>query len=468
MNLKDKKIIEVDANGLFPSQAQALNELSAWWNSSALEATLKGVAGTGKTFLLKQFVTKVVNKAFVVTAPTHKALRVAEKHLGVQGKTLQSLHGLKPDTSLDTFDIDNLQFSTIGQPKMKHYSLVIIDESSMINKSLVTLNRQRMKEYHVKVLYVGDPLQLPPVKEDESEVFKSVEKVIELTEIIRQGKDNPLLNLFELLRQDIQNQTSTCLDYITKHPNGIRNGKGYKMVNTSEYKKLMIEYFKREEFYKDIEYVRAMAYTNVVVSAWNSFIRDNIFDTQNQTLIIDDLITSYSTLIDENLAPIITNSEDYIIQQLKPYRNEYQLDVNCVILQSAYNHKDTPMLQILDHKNVSNVKRYISILETLRDTAVKTKGGKGWYSYYRFKNKILCMIDTEVSGKRITRELDYGYSLTVHKLQGSTFDNIFIDGEDICKPMTKRGYRMPNDINLRNRLLYVALSRARNIAYIKF
>lgn len=458
-----------NAYGLYRSQQKALEELTIWWNSNELEATLKGVAGTGKTFLLKTFLDNVVNKTKVITAPTHKALRVAEEHIKCKGLTLQSLHGLKPDTSLETFDIDNLEFSSIGIPKMEHYSLVVIDESSMINKSLFLLNRRRMEQYNVKVLYVGDPLQLPPVNEKESEVFHSVKTIIELDEIIRQGKDNPLLTLFELLREDIKNNTSTCLDYIVKHPSNIVNGVGYKRVNATEYKQLMLEYFDNDLFFQNINYVRAMAYTNIVVSNWNNFIRTNIFDTHDSSLSIYDLLTSYSTIVDENNQPVITNSEDYIIDEIRPYRNEYRLDVNCVVLKSAYSKKQTKMLQIVNHTNPKNVQHYINILSTLREKAIANKGKKGaWYPYYKFKDRILCMVDIEVDSKRITRQLDYGYALTVHKLQGSTFDNIFIDGYDICQPMTKFGKTRPNDINLRNRLLYVALSRAKNMAFIKF
>ena len=65
------------------------------------------------------------------------------------------------------------------------------------------------------------------------------------------------------------------------------------------------------------------------------------------------------------------------------------------------------------------------------------------------------------------RDIDYGYSLTTHKLQGSTFDNIFVDVFDICNPITKYGKYAKTDINLRNRLLYVALSRAKHLAILK-
>ena len=151
-----------------------------------------------------------------------------------------------------------------------------------------------------------------------------------------------------------------------------------------------------------------------------------------------------------------------------PYRNEYGLNVYCVVLKSASTFKETKMLQILDHADTENVAKYVNYLEVLRDKAKYIGGKKGWFPYYKFKNTILCMIDVQVGGRKLSRELDYGYALTVHKLQGSTFNNIFVDGNDICNPISKWGKPYANDINMRNRLLYVALSRATNIAYIKF
>lgn len=313
-----------------------------------------------------------------------------------------------------------------------------------------------------------DPLQLPPVKEKESKVFTDVAGITELTQIIRQKDSNPLLNLFTLLRDDIKNNTSTCLAYIANNPTNIKNGEGYKMIGIVEYKTLLLEYFRNEEFYRNIDFVRATGFTNKAISDWNNYIRDNIFDTNDESIIIDDLITAYKTLVEDDNSVIITNSEDYTIHQIRKYRNEYRLDVYCVELKSASTGKLTKVLQILDHSNPSNIQHYIDLLDELRSRALSIGGKKGWFPYYKFKNTILSMINTEVGKKDLSRELDYGYSLTVHKLQGSTFKNIFIDGNDICNPISKWGKPHATELNLRNRLLYVALSRATNIAYIKF
>jgi exodeoxyribonuclease-5 len=55
------------------------------------------------------------------------------------------------------------------------------------------------------------------------------------------------------------------------------------------------------------------------------------------------------------------------------------------------------------------------------------------------------------------KSFDYGYACTVHRSQGSDYNNIFVDMKDIglCK-----------DDAIRRQLQYVALSRTRNNALI--
>ena len=468
MNINKGEIYSAEIAKLKPSQRKALVELREWYKSSSLEHTLKGFAGTGKTYLITAFINSVVDRSYCVTAPTHKALTVVEKQLNVKGKTLHSLHGLKPNVELSTFDINNLEYDTIGVPKLGNYHLLIIDESSMINSSLFELNRRRAKEYGIKVLYIGDPYQLPPVKENESRIFRDVDGVTELDTVLRQDSDNPLLTVFDMLRYDIDNRTSTTLSYLSANKKNIKNDVGYELLDIQSYKTKLLEYFNNESFFNNLDYVRNTAYTNAITNDWNTYIRNNIFTTNGSPIIIHDLLTSYKTLVDDNNNPIITNSEDYIIDDIRFHINEYKLKTICVVLKNSSNLKNTEMLQILNHNDINSLNRYIHILETLRNKALTTHGKGKWYPYYKFKNKILSLIDINVDGIKLTRDIDYGYTLTTHKLQGSTFDNIFVDGFDICNPINKYGRYTPNDINLRNRLLYVALSRAKYKAFIRF
>jgi hypothetical protein len=71
----------------------------------------------------------------------------------------------------------------------------------------------------------------------------------------------------------------------------------------------------------------------------------------------------------------------------------------------------------------------------------------------------------------IEKDLDYGYSLTVHKAQGSTFYKVFVDETDFKKIRDKWNHNanaMENGIKERNQLLYVALTRPTHVAYVLY
>ena len=90
--------------------------------------------------------------------------------------------------------------------------------------------------------------------------------------------------------------------------------------------------------------------------------------------------------------------------------------------------------------------------------------GKAWVRFYEFKNRIL-VIDDILTGAKdkwykpeiIKKHIAYGYGITIHKSQGSTYNTVFVNGKDINKNI--------NDIE-RKRLWYVALSRASTKVYI--
>lgn len=150
------KIVKYGGYGFTEGQMEGLERLEKWYNDPKdFLFTLKGRAGTGKTYMIKYFLDNIVKQSVCVTAPTHKAVRQIERSTGRKGKTLQSLHGLRPNTNLEDFDLHNVKFDALGNPTMNNYKLVIIDECSMVNISLDDLNIRRAKDLNVKLLYVG-------------------------------------------------------------------------------------------------------------------------------------------------------------------------------------------------------------------------------------------------------------------------------------------------------------------------
>jgi exodeoxyribonuclease V len=76
--------------------------------------------------------------------------------------------------------------------------LVVIDEASMVGRRVAEEILPMAKRAGVKVLIIGDPGQLPPVK-DEEYFFKKPDAM--LTEVLRQEAGNPIIALSMAIRQ---------------------------------------------------------------------------------------------------------------------------------------------------------------------------------------------------------------------------------------------------------------------------
>jgi hypothetical protein len=464
-----KKLSTVDPDGLTKHQRQAVNAMLDWFNSPELEFTLKGYAGTGKTYVVATFLkTHGLKINYCVTAPTHKALHVIEQKIGRKGKTLHSLHGLRMNVDLLTFNIENPQFDPLGEKHIQNYKLVVIDEASMINSSLFELNREASNFFKTKILYVGDPLQLPPVKEEVGKVFTDVTNSFELTEIVRQDKDHDLVELFEMLRNDIINNTNDCVNHLIKSRDK-KVANDYLVLSSVPYKKEILKYFCSDEFTKNIDYIRQGCYTRNAVTRWNNFIRMHVVGQDKDILDIHDILTAYSNQLDSFKNPIISNSEDYILKDIDTYVDNIGLHTFSVNLQSMINLKRSPKLLILNHTDEASLKKFTAALNYLHYEASVKRVPGGFKNYYNFKNAILTMTDIKLnednSNKTVGKDLDYGYALTIHKLQGSTMKNIAIDLRDILYP---NGINYPSPIEIRNRLLYVGLSRTTEKAIIHY
>ena len=467
---KSKKKVALDADGLFPQQREAMTEMLKWFNSPNLEFTLRGYAGTGKTHVISTFIKQIGKHANVcITAPTHKALRVVEKQVGVKGKTLHSLHGLRMNVDLLNFDINNPQFDPTGTPYIQNYKLIIIDESSMVNSGLFELNRLNSIKYNTKLLYVGDPLQLPPVNEAVGKAFSDVDCGFNLTDIIRQDDDNDMLLLFAMLRDDIINATSNCVSYLIKSKDK-QVGKNYKVLKYGTYHDEILEYFASPDFTANIDYIRQACFTRDAVGKWNQDIRKKIIYHDDEIVSINDIFTAYSNQIDSFKMPIIRNSDDYILDDVDKYVDDLGIGTYAVNLINVSDGNRSPKLLILNHTNLPSVAKITSLLNHLHYQAAIKRVPNGFRNYYKFKNSILLMKDITLSEnnkfKIVTKDIDYGYALTIHKLQGSTMKNVGVDLYDILYPSKNPNF--VTDVDTRNRLLYVALSRATDNALIRY
>ena len=449
-------------------QQKALEALETWLynpikaRDESLFAKLTGSAGTGKTTLIDSFLQGLrhpMRKHRVcICAPTHKAKKVIKQKTGWNNsETLQALLGLKLDTNIDDFDVNNPMFSMLGDRKIKDYDLVIIDEASMINSDLYITICDCAKSTGSKVLFVGDTKQLNPVKEYcISPSLLTPLNGYNLTQIVRQSNTNPLILLLDLIREDIENKTNKHIQYMIDNPKQFNEqGEGYDIVKSDKFAEYLTEGFTSKGFEEDKNYCRYISWTNDSISKTNKWIRESIFKCTDK-LQVNELILSYKTLAVEEYL-VITNSDDYLIQSIiENKNNDFEIKSWLVTLLCIDTDKISKINIVIPDQQ--NYEKFIEVHEDLLDEAKSTRAKRAWKNFYVFRDSFVLLepLTTNRYGKNVLvakKDLDYGYGITIHKSQGSTYNTVFVNGKDINKNS--------NDAE-RLRLWYVALSRASN------
>jgi hypothetical protein len=440
---------------------------------------LTGPGGVGKTFVTRQIVSKCKLQVSTIkcTSPTHKACRVFSNAVGLNVDTIQSTFGFRLNLNLENFDYKDPAFQPISSPKLDNIQLLICDEASMLNASLVTYIITKCQDLNIKVLFIGDEAQLSPVNETRSSAFYKCNKVFRLTEIVRQGEGNPILMLLDLLRYDIANckrGSRKFIDYINTHQGTTQYnsiGEGFAIMGSQKFTSIIKERFNDEEYTRNIELYKLIAYTNICVTQWNSFIRNNIIaDCERSIITKNDLIMSYETIVDEFNDIIINNSEEYIIKDIVNYTNStYGFKGFLIKFQMVNSGKITKPLFVIDHTDKFTVIQYIKVLNQLISDAQKATGGTRaarWKEYYDFKKQFLIATNIKHNDQiKYKRDLDYAFAITAHKSQGSTYDNVFVDVNDMIFTSTGATYANYEETLRR---LYVACSRARKELVLSF
>jgi exodeoxyribonuclease-5 len=440
---------------------------------------LIGAGGTGKTFVTNYIIRncKYSNSAIVCASPTHKACRVFSQAIGgKEVNTVQSVLGLRLDLRLEDFDPKHPQFNPLGKPKIyENTRVLIIDEASMIPAKLVTYICKICKEQFIKLIFIGDDHQLAPVNEKRSIAFDRCFERYELREIVRQGATNPITNILEMLRYDIDHKTTSFIQYVSTHK-GIDSyndiNEGFSICGKTEFQNIIDRSFHNEEYTKNIDMYRIIAYTNACVANWNNYIRNSIIKDADKNIITkNDLIMSYETIVDDFLDTVINNSEEYIINDIVDYTDDkYSFKGFLVKFQMVHGGGVTKPLFIIDHRDRYTIQMYHKTITNLITEARKAVGNTRtakWKQYYSFKKKYLMAANIiDRAGKIIyPRDIDYGFAITSHKSQGSTYDIVFVDMNDIV--FDKRGRIYP-DMDDMLRRLYVACSRAHNQLIISY
>lgn len=189
-------------------QATALAHLKSGRN-----LLLTGPAGSGKTWLLNQFIgmLKAEGKKVAITASTG----IAATHLG--GTTIHSWSGIGIAQYLSDFELDSLAQKEYLHKRFNSTDVLIIDEISMFDAprldavdSVLRKIRNNDKPFGgIQIVLSGDFFQLPPITRDQapvqfafqSQVWERMDDlVVCYLDFVYRQTDDPLLGILQEIR----------------------------------------------------------------------------------------------------------------------------------------------------------------------------------------------------------------------------------------------------------------------------
>lgn len=357
--------------------------------------------------------------SWYISATTNKAASIYEN-----ASTIHSLLNLKLKNDLNTGNtyLEESQNTRYTIDTLRN-CVIFIDECSMINEELYSYLDQVLNNKRVKIIYIGDKNQLPPVNSKFS-IFNLGIKQVELEEPVRY-KDKDLKELADILKSNVE----TGLFSPIHIPN---NSSTLYWLNADEFQKEVDSYFK--EYSPDN---KILAYTNEQVNAYNNYIQAL---RNTKSYLVKDrfyiLNTSFSgSDLKYRLVKLsIPSGTEIIIKNISRTKRSKQREEQILLTTKI----KVPLVEVTFMLNGT----LSTVIATIDPVALKkainvVAKAKKWPLYFFFRDEIL--------------NLSPGDALTVHKSQGSTYKNVFIDLNDICS------CRKENELQ---RLLYVACTRA--------
>lgn len=423
---------------------------------------LQGYAGTGKTTLL-QSVLSDLREEIALLAPTNKAVKVlrdkVEWRHNITFATIDRFFSSRREFHVD----GSVEYVPQGlsNPDVK---IIFIDECSMIDSKKFAHIIRFIKMFGLQVILIGDDCQINPVNETISPSFrfKRFFESARLSEIKRQSDDSHIIPMSKAIR-----------DHINKpfHFKGISKDdvEFLKSSNPADNVKMINEFFLSREYIDNPDYCKILGWTNSLVDRSNTAIRKHIFGPdaryleEEETLVAnkpvfylpsdvekpfmiptnDNFKVLHFKLTDKTVSTeaVLTNFPSYILEKL-PAMPEFSVNLQVYDTWIQYGRHEG-LAQVLHPDSKEDYKRIVSFSKTLAKKLIDSKQANAddiktaWKVHYKYKDQFA--------------DFKYNHAITVHKSQGSTYDNVFVYGFDILR--NRR-------VTERNRILYTAVTRA--------
>ena len=414
--------------------------------------TLKGYAGTGKSYITCAIALSLHHKKVAVTAPSNNAVDVirqkikdidplAERHISFL--TLHKYLGLKMETLEDTQHLvycDKMQDTK--------YDVVFVDECSMVGEKLFNIIRFRGKTS--KWIFIGDPAQLEPVGEESSPCFSHVDSQYELTEVVRSDTSNPVSALVNNVRRLVDGSNATLAEiapsFKSSYPNHQKFGVWcYGHSDRKVWYDQLLRAFSSPKASDSCNFARVITWRNSTERMINSYVRNKLLDTDlhyvlGETIFTKDVVMREGSVVISTASSLLITSvkEKEIVPKFE-YEGFRSVSLPGYRLDVEVNGGDRVMIEVIHPQYLVKWSEYKK--EVATEIKKRTKSARQysmWKDYWDIFGAI--------------PEVSYKYALTVRRSQGMTINNVFPCYADLMSA--------PEGIS-KYRNLYVALSRAR-------
>lgn len=411
-------------------QETALQSILSWLDDPVGDPffVLKGYAGTGKTFTVKELVKRFKGR-IVFTAPTNKATKVLRSTLKTpdynpECRTIYSLLGLRlePNGEIKELRIPDDPID------LSQFRLVVVDEGSMVNKQVLQHIQDALGQFKgLRVLFMGDAAQLPPVGEIRSPIW-DFKNIATLTKVMRH--DNQILELATAIRKVVDSPVPSVR--IETDNDG---SEGVWKVPKDTLSSVIYAHAEAGNLTSGSS--KIIAWRNATVDVYNGITRAAIFGDEarrsrwlpGDRLIFTEPVKNFddevvATTDDEGLVERVIEEYHPIHGDVKCFRLTVQIDSGPLVVAYAV-HPD-------------GQEAFTRRAEELAAAARSVP--RRWGEFWSFKESF--------------HQCRHAYAITAHRSQGSTYDTALVDYQDILLNRNR-----PEAF----RCLYVACTRPRKV-----
>ena len=433
---------------------------------------IEGKAGTGKTTIAKEILKEFEDEQIYVAAVSHKAKGVIKNSFGedTRGKkffSIASLLGLKGINDNDT-QTTKFQVGTKVPLLDNPPALLVIDEASMITedvlKKIIDINSSLSRPF--QMLFLGDIGQIQPIRDEQSEFYRTHKDLLnkksdifnskhksKLITRVRQGEANPILPYADYFWENSQKENPELNP--TQHI--VRNNqitdKGSLLFSNSEAEVLssVIKAVKNAVEKGLTNHVKIVTYHVNEKTELNQKIHEALFGKDSDYSKGDMLILNSPYDLPDINATMENSSEIQIKSIQDTDVDEFgvhtlYLETNGTAYTRTGNEQKDCVIQVVSRNDIG---LYNQKLQELASRAKRQTNRalkkQAWGDFWEYKGRYA--------------DVDFGYAITAHKSQGSTYDIVVVDEKDIMGTTATSNQE-------KSELIYTALTRPRKTAIV--